>query len=150
MVMHLPNWLPEIRRRIVLRTPAALRPLLFVGVLGIAMVVAQAGAVLVYRLSGESRSVNFKFIAFMTACAGMAALVYGLCRAIVPPAMRARPWILGLAASASFWLSVALLPPSAIQSFTDVIALCVAILAFGVFGGYLQWRSDQDTKRENA
>jgi hypothetical protein len=148
--MYRRNWLPQIRRRIVLGTPAALRPLLFVGVLGIVMVVAQAGAVLVYRLGGESRSLNFKFIAFVSACAGMAALVYGLCRAILPPAMWARPWILGLAASASFWLSEAILAPSAIQSFTDVIALCVAILAFGGFGGYLQWRSDRDTKRKDA
>jgi hypothetical protein len=147
MVMNPPKWLPQIRRRIVICTPVALRPLLFVGVLGIAMVVAQAAAVLVYRLSGESSSVNFKFIAFISACAGMAALVYGLCRAIVSPAIWARPWILGLAASASFWLTMALLAPNAMQSVTDAIALCVAITAFGLLGGYLQLRSDRDTKR---
>jgi hypothetical protein len=148
--MDRPNWLLRILRRIALGTPSALRPLLVAIAFGVGILMVQATVVFAYRIGGESRHLNGKLIAFLTTSAGIAALCYGLCREIVPPAIRARPWILGFAASAGLWLTVVLLSPSGIRSVKDVIALCVVIMIFGAFFGYLQLRSDREGRGDGA
>jgi hypothetical protein len=138
--MSVSAWLMQLRDRIRIATPVMLRPLLVVAIVLSGMFLAQAAAVTIYRLGGETRTIQFRFLGYLGACMAAAALMYGYLRSLISQTSRLRPWILGMATSAIFWLAAAILSPTAIQSSGDAAALVLAILGFGAFVGFLLWR----------
>ena len=123
--------------RIFQRAPLVLRPFLAVVVVLCGVAVAQLAALAAYRLFGERRGMDFRLIGYLGACAGLAALGYGIGRSCLAQSSPGQPWLLGIITSAVFWSALVILAPSALRSGSDVVALILAIVAFGILGGFL-------------
>ncbi len=129
---------------LIARTPAVLRPQWLVVILIGAMLVAQLAASLVYQFFGESKTVNWALLGYFGAFGCIAALAFGLSRLFVPSESRFRPWILGFVTSAAFWVSGAIVVPTAVQSPRDLIALMFIVLVSALLVGYLLPKSGSD------
>lgn len=123
-------------------TPTVLRPA--VGVTYYALVALLLGYVRVWisRLFGERSHIDWRYLGVVWASGVVAALAFGVVRIRIPVGRPSRPWILGMTASAAFWLTLSLVT-SRFRPFTstqDALVGILGITGFGIAGGaYLWW-----------